>query len=235
MTKYKIVIFDLDGVIFSKPWRSNREEVATSSWDVLFKELNIYDLHERLKEMFIEGRFKSYMDWTDAACCLLKANKLDRNTFERIIGKRPFTSGAKETLKILNQNGVITGIVSGSFEELALKLKKETGMNHVLAHCRLVFDEKTGLLQDWKLFATDWKDKIKFVKYIADLYKTKLNECAYVGDDINDIPVLERVGLAIAFNADKQIVREAAKVVIKEKDLRAILPYLGFKKRAKTI
>lgn len=231
MMKYKIVIFDLDGVIFSKPWHSDTEEVAVSSWDVLFKDLGIYDLHERLKRMFIEKRFKSYMDWTDAACSLLKANGLDKKTFEEIIEKRPFTAGAKETLKILNQNEITTGVVSGSFEELALKLKRATEINHVLAHCRLEFDEKTGLLQNWKLFATDWKDKVKFVKYIADLYKTRLDKCVYIGDDINDIPAFERVGLSIAFNADKKKVKEAAKVVIKKKDLREILPYIGLEQK----
>lgn len=229
MLKYKIAIFDLDGVIFSKPWRFETEEVAVSSWDVLFKELNMYDLHRRLKDMFIEKRFKSYMDWTNAACCVLKANGLDKKTFEGIMQSRPFIVGAKETLKILNQNSIITGIVSGSFEELALRAKREMGLSHVLAHCRLEFDEKTGLLQNWKLFGTDWGDKIKFVKYIADLYKVGLSECVFVGDDVNDIPVLKRVGLPIAFNASKKRVKEVAKVVIKKKDLREVLPYFGLK------
>lgn len=231
MPKYKIVIFDLDGVIFSKPWRSDTEEVAVSSWDVLFKDLGIYDLHGKLKRMFIERRFKSYLDWTEAACCTLKASKLDKKTFEEIIGRRPFVTGAKETLKILSQNAIVPGIVSGSFEELALRVQKEVGMNHILAHCRLEFDEKTGLLKGWKLFGTDWEDKVKFVKYIADLYKVSLAECAYVGDDVNDIPVFEKVGLPIAFNADKKIVKEAARVAIKKRDLREILPYLGLRKK----
>ncbi len=229
MAKYKIAIFDLDGVIFSKPWHSDSKEVAVSSWDVLFKDLGMYDLHERLKRMFIEKRFKSYMDWTDAACCLLKANGLDKKTFEQIIERRPFITGAKETLKVLNHNEIVTGIVSGSFERLALRLKRETGVNHALTHCRLSFNGKTGLLQNWKLFGTDWGDKVKFAKYIADLYKVSLDETAYVGDDVNDIPVFKRVGLSIAFNADKKEVKEAAQVVIKKKDLREVLPYLGLK------
>lgn len=229
MTPYKIVIFDLDGVIFSKPWHSESEETAVSSWDVLFKTLGIYDLHEKLKTMFIERRFKSYMDWTDAACCVLKAQGLNKKTFEEIMEKRPFMLGAKETLQTLNQNEIITGIVSGSFEELASRLKRETGINHALTHCKLEFDDETGLLQRWKLYGTDWEDKVKFVKYIADLYKTNLDECVYIGDDVNDIPVFKKVGLSIAFNADKKKVKEAARLVINKKDLREILPHIGLK------
>lgn len=229
MAQYKIVIFDLDGVIFSKPWRSESEAIAVSSWDVLFKTLGIYDLHEKLKTMFIEKRFRSYMDWTEVACCVLKAHGLDKKTFEEIMEKRPFMAGAKETLQILNQNEIITGIVSGSFEELASKLKRETGINHALTHCKLEFNEQTGLLQTWKLYGTDWEDKVKFVKYIADLYKTNLDNCVYVGDDVNDIPALRRVGLSIAFNADKKQVKEAAQIIVNKKDLREILPHIGLK------
>jgi 3-deoxy-D-manno-octulosonate 8-phosphate phosphatase KdsC-like HAD superfamily phosphatase len=61
------------------------------------------------------------------------------------------------------------------------------------------------------------------------LYKVKLDQCVYVGDDVNDIPVFERVGLSIAFNATKQKVIEAAKVVVKGNDLRKILPFIGLK------
>jgi 3-deoxy-D-manno-octulosonate 8-phosphate phosphatase KdsC-like HAD superfamily phosphatase len=81
------------------------------------------------------------------------------------------------------------------------------------------------------LFPTDWKDKVKFMKYIADLHRAKLSECVYVGDDVNDVPVFGRVGLSIAFNASKQSVRNAAKVVIDKKDLRQILPFMGIKRK----
>jgi phosphoserine phosphatase len=226
---YRIVVFDLDGTIFEKPWDSVKSEIAVSTWDSIFNKLGIYDLHERLAKIFIEGGFRSYMEWADCACCVFMARGLDIKTFNEVINSRPFVKGAKETFEVLKKNGIITGVVSGSFEELALRAKRELNIDHILAHCRLEFDEKSGLLKDWRLFATDWKDKIKFVSYIADLYKVKLDQCVYVGDDVNDIPVFERVGLSIAFNATKQKVIEAAKVVVKGNDLRKILPFIGLK------
>jgi phosphoserine phosphatase len=229
MKMYRIVVFDLDGTIFEKPWNSTRKEVAVSTWDALFDKLGIYDLHERLAKIFVEGGFKSYMEWTHCACCAFMARGLDIKTFNEVINSRPYVKGAKETFEVLKRNGIITAVISGSFEELALRAKNELGIDHILAHCRLEFDEKTGLLKDWHLFATDWKDKIKFVSYIADLYKAKLEECVYVGDDVNDIPVFDKVGLSIAFNATKRRVMEAAKVVIKGNDLRKILPFIGLK------
>jgi phosphoserine phosphatase len=226
--QYKVVVFDLDGTLFKRPWNSTDDDVAVSSWDVVFRAINSYDEHEQLKKIFLRGGFRSYIDWTDAACCVLRAKNLDRQTFQKLIDERPFTHGAVETLNILKENNIVIGVVSGSFEALALRVKKELEIDHVLAHCRLIFDD-AGHLKDWKLFATDWKDKLKFVRYITQLHKAKLKQCAYVGDDVNDIHVFKKVGLAISFNSTKQKVNEHAHVVIKKEDLREILPHLGIR------
>ena len=229
MLKYKIVVFDLDGVIFEKPVVSRKhEEVAVSTWDELFKAVDIYDVHEELKQMFIKKRFKSYIDWTQAACCALKARGLDKRTFDEVITSRSFMAGARETLSALHQADIITGVVSGSFEELGKKAQKELGIrNNILAHSRFSFHPKTGRLESWTLLGTDWKDKVKFTHYVADLHRASLDECVFVGDDVNDIPVLQKAGLGIAFNSVKQSVRDAADVVIAKKDLREILPHVG--------
>jgi len=41
------------------------------------------------------------------------------------------------------------------------------------------------------------KDKLAALHSIADKYSLSLDEICYLGDDINDIPVLEKVGIAI--------------------------------------
>lgn len=228
--QYKIVIFDIDGVIFEKPEIARREDnVAASSWDSLFERLDIYDLHERLKELYMRKGFRSYNEWTEAACCVLKAKGLDQKTFEEVINSRKFMAGAVETVSTLSRNDIVTSAVSGSFGALARRAKIELGIDDTLAHCDFKFDEN-GILKDWKLLATDYKDKVKFVKYLAQLNKVGMKECAYVGDDVNDMAVFERVGLAIAFNSYKEKVRAAADVVIEKKDLREILPHLRIKK-----
>lgn len=225
---YKIVVFGLGGVVFERPWEDPTEDIAISTWDVLFKILGIYDEHERLKNIFLRGGFKTYGDWSDAACCVLKASGLNREMFEKVINSLPFMQGAIETFRALHTNKIITG-VGGGFEALALRAKRELNIDHVEAHCRFEFDEE-GKLKDWKLLATDYKDKIKFIKFIAQINKVDLDQCAYVGGDISDIPIFKKVGLSVAFNSTKQIVKEEAKVVIESKDLREILPHLGLKK-----
>ncbi len=226
-SQYKIIIFDMDGVIFEKPSLSRKDDiVGSSSWDVIFDNMGIYDLHERLRDIYVRKGFRSYMDWSDAACCVLKAKGLDSKTFNSMVESRDFVPGAKETFAALKEAGMLTGIVSGSFDALVQRARTELGIKYTLAHCDLEFDTKGGM-QNWRLLATDYKDKIKFVKYIAQINKISMKECVYVGDDVNDLPVFQRVGLSIAFNCTKREVLEKAGVVAKEKNLSAILPHLG--------
>ncbi|MBE3093185.1 MAG: HAD hydrolase family protein [Chloroflexi bacterium] len=64
------------------------------------------------------------------------------------------------------------------------------------------------------------------MKRIAEKYGVKLKECAYIGDDVNDVDVFRKVGLSIAFNCRKKSVLEVANVIIESQDIRSIIPYL---------
>jgi len=228
--EYKLVVFDLDGVLYQKPWHEiDDEKVAVSTWDILFQELGptMYEMHEKLKNSFKTGLFKDYMEWTYRACGVLQSC-LTKDKFEEVINKRQLMLGAVELFEELLKNNVKTALVSGSFEALAQRAAKELGgINHILAHCKLNFDSR-GLLESWNLKQTDYKDKVALVEKLAEDYKISIDKCAYVGDDVNDSEVFKKVGLAIAFNCAKPQVRAFAHVVIKSQDLRDIIPHLKF-------
>lgn len=42
------------------------------------------------------------------------------------------------------------------------------------------------------------KDKLKIIKKLIKKYNLKFDEVAYIGDDVNDLPVLEKMGLSFA-------------------------------------
>jgi phosphoserine phosphatase len=227
---YKLVVFDLDGVIYDKPWHeiSNplSEKIAVSAWDVLFQEVGMYNVHEKLAQNYADGLFKSYMEWTEAACSVLKSIGLDEKTFQRTIDRRPLSLGAVELFKTFHNYGVKTAVVTGGFYALAHRASRELGgFDSILAHCKFIFNNK-GLLEKWELNPIDYKDKADFVKKISKENRIPLEKCAYVGDDVNDIEAFKVVGLAIAFNSRKPMVNQAAHVVIESKDLTTILPYL---------
>jgi HAD superfamily phosphoserine phosphatase-like hydrolase len=224
--KYKLVVFDLDGVIFEKPWRDTTSvKVAVSSWDTLFQDLGVYNIHEKLRKQFEEGSFKTYTEWTAAACSVLKSLQLKKKQFDKTLSERPLVQGAEETLQTLSSNGVKLAVVTGSFEALARRVKEVAPIHDIYAHCELHFD-KEGSLKSWKLHPADYQDKARFVSRIGKEQNIPKEHRVYVGDDVNDLAAFKEVGLSIAFNSTKHLVREAADVVIESRNLMSILPYL---------
>jgi phosphoserine phosphatase len=241
-SEYKMIFFDMDGVLFEKPWQESKSrKVAISTWDLLFKKLGQYDIHEALKKNFENGLYgdavDSYVKWKDATCKTLKLIPLDEKTFQEVINSRVLSRGAKELFQTLKKSKIKTAIITGSFYRLAQRAKDELDeVNHVRAHCRLIFDDN-GLLERWELNSTDYKHKREIMEELAlkegiidKNGNPNLNQCVYVGDDVNDLEAFEAAGLAIAFNSHKNVVKKAADIIIIGGDLTEILsPIFDYK------
>ncbi len=221
--KIKLVVFDMDGVIFDVAgYNEKSQKVTISNWHAVFDHIGIFHEHTRLKNMFIKGELSSYMEWTDKACRVLQKHGLTKDKFYKIVDSRPFMKGAKETFRKLKERKCQTAVITGGFKALADKAQKVLGLDHVIAHCNFSFSEN-GEIEGWELTPCDFEGKVKYFNKLISELELNPSECVYVGDGINDIPLLEKVGLGIAFNCSKEDVRKAAHVVIGEKDLREIL------------
>ena len=58
-------------------------------------------------------------------------------------------------------------------------------------------------------------------------FDAKPSECLAVGDDQTMIPVFRKVGLSIAFNPQSKEVEKCAKITVREKSLKAVLPWIA--------
>lgn len=76
---------------------------------------------------------------------------------------------------LLRLAGLITGILSARDSEIVRTRMRELGVRHVLQ---------------------GWRDKGKGLEKLCALTELNPDEIAYMGDDVNDVPVLSRVGLA---------------------------------------
>jgi len=223
--KIKMIFFDMDGVLFHiEGYNENGQSVAISTWNVLFDHLGIYNEHERLKKMFINGQLLSYMEWTNEACRVLQKHNLTKDKFMEVINNRSLMKGAKETLEKLKKRGYKTAVITGSFKILAERARNLLDLDEAIAHCDLIFDQ-LGNLKKWRLRPCDFTGKIEYFKGLIRKFGFKPSESAFIGDNVNDIPIFKEVGLSIAFNCQKEEVKKAAQVVIDKKDLREILKY----------
>ena len=77
-------------------------------------------------------------------------------------------------IKLAQAYDIEAAIISGRECEIVKNRFSELGIKHIYQHCH---------------------DKAKKIKELTNELKISLNETAYIGDDILDVPVLEIVGL----------------------------------------
>jgi 3-deoxy-D-manno-octulosonate 8-phosphate phosphatase (KDO 8-P phosphatase) len=80
-------------------------------------------------------------------------------------------------IKMLARSGVATGLLSGRISEAAATRGRELGMPHVIL----------GV-----------EDKVAHFEALLAKLGLDASQCAFVGDDLPDAPVLARCGLAVA-------------------------------------
>jgi phosphoserine phosphatase len=211
----KVAAFDLDGTLTK----------GESIWTEASEKIGLENIHDELEARFKEGKFKSHVEWSETLLEMWKG-RLDKDTFMSIINSKKLKPRALETFMILKEAGIRTAIISGGFVELADRVKQELGIDDRFAQVKLEFGED-NMLRSWKIFRTDFEEKLSVMKFIARFNGADLSECAYVGDGKNDMSVFGRVGVSIAFNARHRVVREAADVSINVEDLSMILPHIG--------
>ncbi len=149
---------------------------------------------------------------------LLKGASLD--DVKKVVADIPLMEGAEETIKELKRRGYKIATITGNVEIVAQRLKDELNLDY--AFCNILH-EKDGVLTgevSGPLLVEGSKADI--LQDLLDTEKLTAEECAAVGDGANDISMLKKAGLGVAFNA-KPVVKEIADVIIDGKDLRELL------------
>jgi phosphoserine phosphatase len=133
----------------------------------------------------------------------------------------PLMPGAKEAVRALKDHGLKIAIITNGYCITAGALKEKLRVDYVFAN-ELLFEEgvATGKIIE---NIGDADAKVRALKEIIHMEGIGLDQCAAVGDGINDYLIIKQAGLGIAFNADP-VLRQVADVIIEERDLRAIVP-----------
>jgi phosphoserine phosphatase len=150
----------------------------------------------------------------------LSETQLDE-LFERI----PLTPGATDLVTILKYLGYKIAIVSGGFQFFIDKICKKYGLDYGFANqLKIENGEVTGELEGEVI---DALAKERILISLAAKEGLTIKQVVAVGDGANDIHMLARAGLGIAFNA-KPIVQKHAHASINRSNLELILYFLGY-------
>jgi N-acylneuraminate cytidylyltransferase len=100
---------------------------------------------------------------------------------------KKFNTKDGKGFELLRKNGYITGIITGEDINLVKRRAEKLQLDEVFL----------GI-----------KDKLQILDEICDKYDLKYENIAYIGDDINDLEIMKKVGFSCAANNAMQSVKE---------------------------
>ena len=132
---------------------------------------------------------------------------LPATIFEDLRSVLNVTPGVPKLIKALKRLGVKTAVLSGGFLPLTSWLAKELGIDHAHANEVIIVDGKlTGEMQGTIVGKERKRD---LLVQIAEQEGIDLSQVVAVGDGANDLFMLDKAGLGVAWNAKPRVQMEA--------------------------
>jgi phosphoserine phosphatase len=210
----RLVVFDMDSTL-----------ITSEVIDELAMEAGSGEMVAAVTEQAMRGE----LDFTESLKKRVATLEgLDESTLQKVAERLQLTEGAEHLFHNLHLLGFKTAILSGGFTYFGRHLQKKLNIDYVFANeLEIVDGRMTGKVVGQ---VVDGKRKAELLEEIARKEGIRLEQTVAVGDGANDLPMLGRAGLGIAFRA-KPIVRESARQAISTLGLDAILYLMGFRDR----
>lgn len=181
----KIVFFDCDGTLTT----------VKSSWEYLHRRLDLWDENaDEFQHLFLEGKI-DYYEFCRRDAALWKGLPLNR--VMSIIDEIPYHEGTREVVDLLNQQGIITVILSTGLSFLVERVQSELGIDRAISNHLLV---REGLLTGQIRIDIEHDNKGFWVERILEDAGIVPQEAAAVGDGEGDRGMFESVGLCIGYH-----------------------------------
>jgi phosphoserine phosphatase len=147
---------------------------------------------------------------------------------DEVIEKRiTLTPGARLLINTMRRHGAHTCLVSGGFSLFTQRIGEMIGFDEGHANMLLIEDGKlTGYVEEPILGR---EAKLDTLLELARHLKLPLEKTLAVGDGANDLAMIERAGLGVAYHA-KPAVAAAAHARIDRGDLTALLYLQGYRR-----
>lgn len=206
-----LCVLDVDGTLIE-------EEVI----DLLGKEANcekevaLLTAQAMRGELDFEASLKSRVS-------LLKG--LSINVFDKIYNELHLSKNAAKFIKVLQENQIEVGLVSGGFTTIVERLAKDLGISIYTANqLEIREDHLTGNLIG-PIISREVKEAT-LVRWAEEL-QVPFERTIAIGDGANDLDMLKRAGVGIGFCA-KAIVKEEIPLQIEERDFLKVYKLIDF-------
>ena len=191
--------------------------------DELARALNVTEAVAAITERAMNGAL-DFDESLRARVKLLKGTPV--SALDDVLERIELTPGAEELVRLLKRLGYRLAVISGGFIEVVEPIKQRLGLDYAFAN-RL--EAQDGLLTGELVGPiVNRERKAELLETIAQAERVELDQVIAIGDGANDLDMLHRAGLGIAFNA-KRIVQEQASYAINRRNLTSILYLLGIR------
>ncbi|WP_434349699.1 phosphoserine phosphatase SerB [Streptococcus sp. KHUD_014] len=212
MKKIKgLCVLDVDGTLIE-------EEVI----DLLGKEA---DCEKEVAQLTIHA-MRGELDFEESLrkrVSLLEGLSLD--VFERLYSQIHLSKNAKHFIKFLQEHDIEVGLVSGGFTTIVERLATELGIKLIAAN-RL--EAKDGLLTgklEGEIITREVKEET-LIRWVKEL-DLPIEKTIAIGDGANDLAMLQRAGLGVAFCA-KEYLKNKIPHHIDERDFAKVMELIDF-------
>lgn len=205
----KLAVFDFDSTLMDG-----------ETIEFFARELGIEDKVKAITDRAMRGELDFFESLTERVSYLkgLSVSKIDE-----ICHSLPLMKGAKEVVKGLQDKGFKVVCFSGGFRNATKYFAEKLGLDGEFAN---YLHSKDGILTGQvggEMMFGDSKGQM--LKRLQNLLDVAEDNTLAVGDGANDLSMFKYASKCAAFCA-KPILKEAANIIIEEKDLRLILDYV---------
>ena len=209
---FKLIAFDMDSTLISIECI---DEIA----DAVGRKAQV----AAITEAAMRGEITDFRESLRRRLALLQGVTLA--DMERVYTERlQINPGAAELIAACQKAGLKVLLVSGGFTFFANRVKARLNIDFAKSNqLEITAGTLTGqlVMQSWGDIC-DGEEKRRTVLEVASLLGIDARECIAMGDGANDLPMMDAVGLSVAYHA-KPKVREQAMVAINEGGLDRLL------------
>jgi len=217
MPAYDLVAFDVDGTLI----RDDRDRTV---WEILNERFTgRSDVNVERFARYRRGEM-SYAEWVELDISGWRDAGAVRDDLIAAFGTLQLVPGTRETLARLRAADMRLVAISGTLDLMLDTVFPDHPFHEVYTN-HIGFDEE-GRIRHWRATPFDVEGKADGLRAIAVREGISLRRCAFVGDSSNDVWIARAVGFAVAFNPKCRELEEVADAIVREPDLRAILPLL---------
>ena len=209
---FKLIAFDMDSTLISIECI---DEIA----DAVGRKAQV----AAITEAAMRGEITDFRESLRRRLALLQGVTLA--DMERVYTERlQINPGAAELIAACQKAGLKVLLVSGGFTFFANRVKARLNIDFAKSNqLEVAAGALTGqlVMQSWGDIC-DGEEKRRTVLEVASLLGIDARECIAMGDGANDLPMMDAVGLSVAYHA-KPKVREQAMIAINEGGLDRLL------------